>query len=336
MLGWFRNSELRLLDRERDLCLRVGTPLTSAYLHTTVAYTQFMVGEWRGAVENFVAAEEIYRDRCTGVAFDLSSLRILLYRSLGHLGRVKELAARAPAALREAEKQGDLHAMTNYQTGPMVLLGLTADEPDRVAGEIEKATTRLAPGAFLIQHYFATMGQCQLDLYRDDAIAAHLRLESVWPALRRSLLLRVQVIRLSSMEQRARCAIGAARMTQDRSRREALLGAAERDARRLEREPVPCARAQGALVRASIAATRGKVDVAIAGFDDAARRFAEEHMVLYAAACKRRAGELRGGPEGGRVVHEADAAFAAEGVCNAERFSATIASRVTPARLASR
>jgi hypothetical protein len=53
-------------------------------------------------------------------------------------------------------------------------------------------------------------------------------------------------------------------------------------------------------------------------------------MVLYAAACTRRAGELRGGPEGDRLVHQSDAALAAEGVCDGDRFSATIAARVIP------
>src|SRR5262249_9437936 len=148
------------------------------------------------------------------------------------------------------------YSLVNIETGPMALLYLAADDPQRLQQANEDAAQRLARGTFLIQHYFALMGQCMLDLYRGDGAAAHGRIVAAWPALRRSLLMRVQAVRVAAVEQRCRCAIAAASSRTTSS--EDLLTAAERDARALSHENLPWPKASAAMLRGSLAAARGR------------------------------------------------------------------------------
>jgi hypothetical protein len=52
-------------------------------------------------------------------------------------------------------------------------------------------------------------------------------------------------------------------------------------------------------------------------------------MTLYAAVARRRLGELAGGAEGARMVTEADALLAAQGVGAPERFARLYMPEVT-------
>jgi hypothetical protein len=316
-------SSRALLARDWEIAREVNTAEAIAMAHAATGWTHYMVGEWREAKAALVQAEELLRDQCVGATFNLNSARIILYRVIGYMGELGELAARVPPVLRESERHSDQYSIANLQAAPMTLLALADDDPARVRDALAQVNERLARGAFLIQHYFAVMAQCQLDLYGNDGTAALGRLRQVWPALERSLLLRVQVIRIVSYESRARAALTAAiagtSVGGDFGR------VAERDARRLEREGIPWAAASAVMTRAGVAAARGRRDEAVALFDEAARQYEAIAMALYAASCRRRAGELRGGEAGAAAVREADAALAARGVRKPERMAAIFA-----------
>jgi hypothetical protein len=164
----------------------------------------------------------------------------------------------------------------------MMLIGLVQGEPERVEREVGEATQWLA-SRFLVQHYFCLVAEAQIDLYRRDGARALARMTAAWPAMKRSLLLRVQSIRIAVTDQRARAALAAAAAT-DGQRRERLLARAERDAKRLLAERQGWATAVAEVVRAGIAHLRGddvrcvqSLEKAIAGFDGL-------HMALHAAA----------------------------------------------------
>src|SRR5262249_62342064 len=89
---------------------------------------------------------------------------------------------------------------------------------------------------------------------RGAADSAWARVTSQWPALARSLYLRVQVVRIFMWHLRARSALAAAARS---PRPKALWRAALRDARRIERERMPWALPLAQLVRAAVAAAGG-------------------------------------------------------------------------------
>src|SRR5260370_34547418 len=85
--------------------------------------------------------------------------------------------------------------------------------------------------AFHLQHFYSLLAEEQIDLYRDEARAAWERIRAQWPALARSLLLRIQLVRNEALHLRARCALALTAQTRG-SERQDFHAMAERDARR--------------------------------------------------------------------------------------------------------
>jgi hypothetical protein len=311
-----------LLARLWELARDVGTPEVTAMAHAATGYHHFMVGRWRPAFDSLDQAETMFRDRCIGVTFHLNAVRSMMYRTVAFMGRLRELEARVPPLLREAEKQADRFASANARS-VLVLLHLRDGDSRRAREELEEATAPLPREAFLIQHYYALLGQCQLDLYTGDGAAAIGRLDAARPALRRSLLLRVQTVRVMMFEQHARAALSAARLATSAptSAERELLAIAEGATRRLEKERLAWSVALATMFRAALAAARGDPAGAMTALESAESQFDGLDMRLYAAACRRRRGEIAGGEAGELLVREADARFVQEGTSDPPRFA---------------
>jgi hypothetical protein len=203
----------------------------------------------------------------------------------------------------------------------MMLVGLTHGDPERVEREVGEATQWLA-SRFLVQHYFCLVAQAQVDLYRRDGATALARMTAAWPAMKRSLLLRVQSIRVAVTDQRARAAVAAA--AADAEHREHLLRTAERDAKTLLAERQGWATAIGEVVRAGIAHLRGdqarcvqSLKAAIAGFD-------ELHMSLHSAAACVRLAALVDDDEKAGLRARAEACFEGRHVSDAAAMVAML------------
>jgi hypothetical protein len=302
-----RKRTERLLRSAKKFADDVGTPDAQAMFSTAAGYYHYFLGEWREASQWLERAEMLFRDKCMGVAFELNSVRLMLYRALAYMGEVEELEARVPPVFREVEKQRDLYSSINLRAVPMMLVGLVQGVPERVEREVGEATQWLA-SRFLVQHYFCLVAEAQVDLYRRDGARALARMTAAWPAMKRSLLLRVQSIRIAVTDQRARAAVAAAAATHGQ-RREPLLARAERDAKGLLAERQGWATAVAEVVRAGIAHLRGddvrcaqSLKAAIAGFD-------ELHMALHAAAASVRLAALVGDAEKTPLRARAEACF---------------------------
>jgi hypothetical protein len=104
-----------------------------------------------------------------------------------------------------------------------------------------------------------------------------------------------------------------------------LLVAAERDARRIERERTAWADPLARLIRGGVALARGDRDGAVRHFASAESGFDGAQMALHAAAARRRRGELTPGDEGRALREAADAWMAGQKVRNPERMAAMLA-----------
>jgi hypothetical protein len=159
-----------------------------------------------------------------------------------------------------------------------------------------------------VQHNDALWAAVQIALYRGDGLSAWGLIDRSWPALRRSLLLRVQFIRTSMNFLRARAAMAAAVAVRRSRPAEArsLLTVARRAARRLEREHMPCPAAYARLIRGALAAIAGDSSRAISLLTEAVACFEGVDMHLCAAAARRRLGETLGGDSGREEIELAD------------------------------
>jgi serine/threonine protein kinase len=290
----------RLLAELQKLSAGMTTPEAEAFTCCAAGYTKYFLGEWRASREWLERAVHVFRDQCIGSGFEMNSARLMLYRVISSLGDYQSLAEQVPPAFREVEAQGDRYSSINLRASPMAALGLAADDPGRVRAEIGQANEWLSKKNFLVQHYFCVVAEAQCDLYEGKAMAGYDRMTGAWPALRRSMLLRVQSIRLAALEQRARCAVAAA--VQAPARRDELLAAAEENVRLMQREKNDVGDAQAALLRACIAAVRGERAAAIEHATAAARAFDATHMAIWAAAAHWHLGRLTGGPRGAEAM----------------------------------
>jgi hypothetical protein len=317
-----RARTARMLRSAQELASRVGTPEAEAMAATATGWYHYFLSDWRPAAESLERAEALFRDKCVGVAFELNSVRLMLYRTLSFLGAVDALAERVPPVFREVEKRGDLYSSINIRTNPRTIVALANDDPQEVAREVGEATKWLGE-RFVVQHYFCLGAQAQHDLYVGATASAVARMESAWPRLRRSLLLHVQSVRVSMLDQRARVAVAAA--VTDAARREHLLRIAEHDATRLLRERQPWATALGEVVRAGVAHARGQESASVEHMRAAIENFDSIGMAMHAASVRARLGARIAGAEGAALREQADGWLASQHVQNPPALIALLA-----------
>ena len=285
-----------------------------------------MCGQWKWACEHSDRAGDIFRTRCTGVTFELNSSVLFALWALQFRGEIAELGRRWPVVLKEVMERGDRHMMTHLNTMLMATLRLAADDPDGAEATLRTAMARWTQQGFHIQHNEGCGAEVQIKLYRGDGVGAWDFMETRYaPSLARSHLTQMQKIRIFLYERRARSALAAAVDAADPG---PLLRAAERDARRLDREGMPWSRALACPIRAGVAAARGDRSQAATLFAEAVTRLEAVDMNLYAAASRRRLGEILGGDEGRAHVERADSWMMQQTIRNPARMADVFAPAV--------
>jgi eukaryotic-like serine/threonine-protein kinase len=263
------------------------------------------------------------------VAWELDTTRAFALWGLSHQGAVAELSHRWPILLNLARARGDLYAVMNLSTYLMSIVRLAADDPDTADRDLRQTMSQWSREGYHVQHNDALWAAVQIALYRGDGTSAWGLIDRSWPALRRSLLLRVQFIRTSMQFLRARAALAAA-VAVGRSRPSeagSLLAVARRAARRLEGERMPCPTAYARLIRGALAAVAGDSSRAVPRLTEAIAAFEAVDMRLCAAAARRRLGELLGGAAGREEIERADRWMADQEIANPANLASMI---VTP------
>jgi hypothetical protein len=316
-----------LLGLAEHLAARIQHPHAIAWTRLSRGYAAFLQGRFREAHALFREAEPILREKCRDVAYELDSSNLFALWSQFYLGGIDELCRVLPACIAEARDRGDLAAMINLRTRVAHVTALAADDPARARSEPEEAVQAWSSGGFYAQHYYALYSQASVDLYLGDGAAARARLQAAWPALERSLLLRVQFIHAEALHLRARAALAEAAAASGAARRK-LLGRAAADAGRIERMRLDWGGPLARLVRAGAAALDGRRAEAEAEVARAAGELEAADLRLFAAVARRQRGQLAGANGDGTGAAEAAAADAwmqAEGIKSPARFAAVLA-----------
>jgi len=307
-----------LLQRTHDLSHRLGQPYTLGWASAAEGIAAALEGRWKTGFEACERAEGVFRDRCTGVAWEIVTMRWFSTWSLGYLGTLSELARRVPDRLREAKERGDLYAAIGQSTSLANLVWLAQDAPEEARERSREATRAWSQRKFHVENWWAMHAERQADLYEGRAEAAYRAIEAEWPKLEGSMLLMVQATKLESLQLRARAALMLA--VSGGGDRKALLRAAAQDAGKIEKERARWSTPLAALVRAGVAAAEGDAARALGLLDAAAAGCEAADMALFAAAARYRRGQILGGDEGRALRDQADAWMAGEGVFNRERM----------------
>jgi hypothetical protein len=301
-----------LLVRAGALATSLGDPGVQAIVDLCTGVSAYFRNEWRSALEACGRAEQLFRERCTGVAWERITSQIYALWSLVYLGETAELARRLPPLLQEARQRDDVFGDTSLRLGLPNLVWLVADRPDEAMDQIGSAMSRWPRSTFQSQHYFELVAAAQAELYGGKAGAAFERIQSGWPKLRAAFLLRLPSIRAELLDLRARCALAA----DDGTKGSALRSLARADARAIARERIPASTAFAETIRAQLAFLEGGRVEAIALFERASLAAERIGLGLHAASARLQKARLEGGDPA-----PAESWMRAQGVVNPARMA---------------
>jgi serine/threonine protein kinase/tetratricopeptide (TPR) repeat protein len=291
----------QLTDRTEALARRAGNPHAIGLALWARGLSAYLLGHWKEAADLCERAAEILRDQCTGVTWELTIAQRFMLSSLMFQGEIAEVSRRVPQLLATALEQGNLFAATDLRTR-MNPIWLAADDPNRARDEVIAALTAWPRKGFHLQHYVSLVALAQIELYTGDTEVAWRHVDTQMKALERSMLLRIQGLRIEAMYLRARLALASAAG----SERERRLLIAEQLADRLAKEQMDWSTPMAAVTRAGLAKRRGDNTKAEVLTSQAIEGFEAADMTLYAAAARRRLGEIVGGDRGAELLNQAD------------------------------
>ncbi len=320
--GRRRTKTQKLIESASALAHRIEQPYAIGFTMSVAGTAAFLEGRWKTARELTERSGSFLREHCLGVWWELDNTNYYSLMALYYLGELKRLQEALPGLLKEAEDRGDLYAATNIRTRISYLTLLAQDQPAQAREQLQKAIAFWSGGAFRLQHLYEFFGQVECSLFAGEAAEAWRHLETRWPVLTRSLMLRVQSLLIHSLYLRARTAIAAAGEAGDEAD---LLGLAAKAARRIEREKMPWGNALGRLLRAGIASVRGERETAIGLLALAEEELSAADMALHAAVARRRHGELLGGEAGRELVTLSAEWMTGQGIQNPARMAAMLA-----------
>ncbi len=309
-----------LIQAALTLAERVDEPSALGLAHLSAATAAYLEGDGGRACESFDRAEEILRNSCTGVTWELDTLMVYKFRLLSFLGQLGTLFEQVPATLKDVMERGDIYAESGLRSNVGWLLRLAADRPREALSEISLAKERWSQQGFHLNHFLQLIGRVEVSLYRGDGDAWP-DLAATWPALVRSQLLRVQVSRTEALHLRCRAALAAVTRNGGAAGHRKLLGEVTSALRRLEKQTHPWARPFAQLIHAGLATTDGEKEKAVDHLVAAAAGFDALGMALYAVASRRRRGQLVGPPDGNRFIDDADRWMRGQGIARPERFA---------------
>ncbi len=326
-VGGSRRRRIAVLHRQANECAeRIQDPKTLALICSHRGVSALLLGEFREAAAIVARAETLFRTECTGTAWELGACFYYRFIAMTWMGEWKRSSLEVPPLLREARERGDLFT-TTCLLNLSARLQLTADEPEKARQAMDEAI-KLWPipwstRAFHLQHYQALWAEAETALYFGEPDHAWHLIQERWPALRQSALLRVQYIRLTLLQLRARCALAAATHATDQAQASAtrgLLKSVASDIHSIERERMPWSNAGARLLRAGMARIRGNRAEAIGLLEEAETGFRAANMALHAASAQYCRGQLLGGASGRELIQAASETMTSQEIRSPERL----------------
>jgi len=329
---FFNENAQKLLAKVEYLAKRTGDPYDRAWQDLALANVGYTSGRWRETAEACARADELFRERCPGSAWERVTVAIFFHQAQAMLGDLKSLRARLAEFHKDAALRGDIYARCEAYINEPVLAWLADDQAEEAR---ERATTALAAqtartsswpeNAYRRQHFANLVADVYAAAYRGDPWPAWRTVAEQWQAIKAAFLLPLRVTGLGIRHARARAALAAAAaLPSDRSAppagidrrwtRRALLDDVREQLQVIAKDPVGCAEPIACLVRAGLAYQGGKVRDERRELERAVAGFGREEMALYREAARYALGESLGGREGAGLVRQAEAWMAEQGV----------------------
>jgi eukaryotic-like serine/threonine-protein kinase len=311
-----RDRAQALLAQTHALVRRLDDPYLHALCASAEAIAAFHVGRWPAAFEGAEVALNALRSRCTGVSKERVTVGLFALGALAQMGRFDDLAARVRDDLDDAHRRGDRYAATHLRSGLPVLAWLAKDAPEEAERQVERAMVEWQPSAFLLPSFFALLARSEIDLYRGRMEQARDRLQQARSAVRGSMLLTLQVVRILHRDVWGRALLAGVQGSPGPAR---LLAAARAHGLALLRENVEWAQPLGDRLLAGVALHQGRPAEARVLLESAALGFRALHMAAHAASAELAVAHLLASPT---MAARAGQSLQAMGVRAPDRFLA--------------
>ena len=298
-----------------DLARRTGDKAAIAVATLGRALGLFLQGRFAEAAADAMKAEEACRESRLG-GWELSNARSYAAGSMVLQGRFADLAQVLPAWEKAAAETGDRTAVRSTRTGEFVYVWLAVDAPAVAREQVALAMRGWSREGFLVEHFLELVGYATVDLYEGNVSAARERMRVCQAGMRRSLLVRVEALRIRGEDLAARIEIAAAKGG------EGSLAKAERAARWIAKTGSAWAGAIARLLDAQIAHARGDSKLAREALADAVQKLEASALYLHLATARHALGVLLADDA---LVARADEWFRGEAIKDPARLRATIA-----------
>jgi len=311
----------RIATQATALAQRVSDALPRGLLGLARGIAGFHYGRWQEAIGLLDRAEQVLRGECVGAGYEVTSAQAFRLVALFMLGELRTLGTRMATFIAEARERDDTWADTVLRAGPQVGFWLADDDLPRARAELAYVQQRWPDDGPNVPRLWTFVGGLHVDLYGGELAAAWGRVGREWRELSRSFLFQTQWARVMLYALRAGAALGRLHSDHGESERPGLLRAVEGDLDDLKGEQTLWATPFVELVHAGLMVVYKQKDRAIQGLRAAEQGFRAVDMALYAAAARRRCGQLLGGDAGAELVAAADMAMAEQGVRRPDRMT---------------
>ena len=312
-----RDSIEGLVRTAESLATRSNDPHAIALARLAAGLVRVFSGEWRAAQATLDAAEQIIRERCRGVHWELANAVAWSMNALILCGELKEAALRVPEVLREAQERADRFALM-HMVYPAAITAIVADDPDtadRIARDFPRFGGDFSE-KFTGGHWGSLVSRVSANRYRGRGKLAHQEMEVDFARIKAAHFLRVHMMRVCTTFERGLCALSAAEDGGDRSK---LWRLAERCAKELLGDRPDYAAPMGHHVMGCLLAGQGQKERALQQLDLAISGLSRVDMGYLASCAKARRGALAGGQAGRELLEASTEQLVAQGIVNVER-----------------
>jgi len=311
-----------LLKTAKELVDKINIPHAQGLFSLMAGIAAFLAGEWLNAYKHLEQATSIFSQNCTGVNWEIDNSQLFSLRSLLYLGELNKLCERLPAIVKQAHERGDIYAITSLGTALSYMPCIIEDNPDQARKNMWEAIEKWSHEGFHLQHYWALLGQVQVEIYSGQGNTALKIINAQWSPMVKGLLLEVQNSLVEMLQLRARAALATLK-TSNNSK--AVLASIEKDAHKLLKEKVGTATAFAKLLLAAVAFNRNQKEQAINLLTQAEKHFEELNMLLYKAAVQYRLGSLLESKKGAELIETANNWMKSQKIRNIERMTEMLA-----------
>lgn len=320
-----RRRTERLIAASGALAERIGDRHVIGMAKLSEGCAHYLEGRNREGMERLDRAAEMLLGGGADVVWELDTARIFGVWARFYLGRIAELSRRCEQYDKEARDRGDRYMEATIGVYPAAIALLAADNPPLARENADRSIAKWTRDGFHVQHLTWFYGIVYIDLYQGDGVAAWRTCETNRRAIERSLLLRIEHVRVDHAQIEGRAAIAAAATAQSSDERRRLTAEALGRAATLDRIGFSWTVGVASLIRAAAASQAGDESKTIDHLKRAISRFDDESADLFAAAARRRLGALSGGDEGRELIARADGFMLEQSIKNPERMTACLA-----------